>query len=481
MASDNTDVKVIDTTVRLNKGRIDGDQADEWGARQESDQSKGASTSGSPTRENYAMVKKLKIPIPRAIDPLSDTCAAAILHEESADLCCVCDSHVGENANRCSVCTLICHDDCMCRDPAGIEKCLTCAASHLHNEATQLSSGQDPEATQEPISSPDGDTTIQQGPHSGKPSNETKADSAVNPNKPSPSETKSQKDKKGAQDTTGVKQRELRQQELKLRKWEEELKIREAKAAELENDKRRLEEYLCKTEARNVELEATVRTLQRRVSVLEHEHDLRSHSSATQEAQNPRIPNMTGQNEQYPFKQNFPTSTNPGAARANEDLLYRLQQRVNKFILGKVAQQIDRLEILDSQCYSTGPAETPASNFRSHSLQRSSINLEGHHMPYGTAGYESPQSIAPSFATHQPTNRNQQQHWMPDKVPPSQVQPVAETLLGRQQQASLADTRPDRNTMVGYPNTQELDTRLRPPTSNGGQSSQILYTSLSSR
>ena len=77
------------------------------------------------------------------------------------------------------------------------------------------------------------------------------------------------KEKKSTQETAGVKQRELRQKELKPKKWEEELKVREVKTDELENDRRRLEDYLCKIEARNVELEATVRTLQRRISILE--------------------------------------------------------------------------------------------------------------------------------------------------------------------------------------------------------------------
>ena len=77
------------------------------------------------------------------------------------------------------------------------------------------------------------------------------------------------KEKKSSHGTTSSKQRELRQLETKLKKWEEELRLREAKTTDFENDKRRLEDYLNKTEARNLELEKTVRTLQKRINLLE--------------------------------------------------------------------------------------------------------------------------------------------------------------------------------------------------------------------
>ena len=66
-----------------------------------------------------------------------------------------------------------------------------------------------------------------------------------------------------------VKQRELRQLETKLKKWEEDLKLQDAKSSSKNDDSRQLEDYLQKTEARNVELEATVRTLQRKICLLE--------------------------------------------------------------------------------------------------------------------------------------------------------------------------------------------------------------------
>ena len=57
--------------------------------------------------------------------------------------------------------------------------------------------------------------------------------------------------------------------ESKLRKWEDELKLREAKLSGSDVDYKRMEDYVQKTEARNLELETIVRTLQRRISLLE--------------------------------------------------------------------------------------------------------------------------------------------------------------------------------------------------------------------
>ena len=153
--------------------------------------------------------------------------------------------------------------------------------------------------------------------------------------------TKGVKEKKPSQEAAGVKQRELRQIELKLKKWGEELKGREVKVDELENDRMRLEEYLCKPEARNVELEATVRALQRRISILEGPGTL-------------RIPGphetLQDQNCQH---QTVPTVTmKPDAAKENDEFLHGLhglQQQVTKFILNKVTQQFHQLEKQDRQ------------------------------------------------------------------------------------------------------------------------------------
>ena len=71
-------------------------------------------------------------------------------------------------------------------------------------------------------------------------------------------------------DKAAIKLREVRQLVGKLKKWEEGLKVREAKLNNNSVDARRMEEYLSMTEARNVEHEDTVRTLQRKIFPLEN-------------------------------------------------------------------------------------------------------------------------------------------------------------------------------------------------------------------
>ena len=72
-------------------------------------------------------------------------------------------------------------------------------------------------------------------------------------------------------DSAIPKYRELRQQEGKLKKWENEPKLREAKIEDKTSETRRLQDYIQKLEARNCELETTVKTLRRKINLLETE------------------------------------------------------------------------------------------------------------------------------------------------------------------------------------------------------------------
>ena len=58
-----------------------------------------------------------------------------------------------------------------------------------------------------------------------------------------------------------VKHKDLRQLESKLKKWENELKLREAKINENSSETRRLQVYIQKVEARYHELETTIKTI----------------------------------------------------------------------------------------------------------------------------------------------------------------------------------------------------------------------------
>ena len=154
----------------------------------------------------------------------------------------------------------------------------------------------------------------------------------------------------------GVKQRELRQLELRLKKWEEELRLKEARSADMENDIKRLEEYLSKTEARNLEQEGTVRTLQRKISLLE---DFRpKYPRATENL----ILDQSCENTTYTEKRNQFTSQfthNRQIMPANEDLICGIHQQVTRFVLQKVERQLNELELMDVGVHAQYKAEYP--------------------------------------------------------------------------------------------------------------------------
>ena len=140
----------------------------------------------------------------------------------------------------------------------------------MHKKEGGSTVGTDPtDTTQQPVL-PDSEDVIrleENGPgHKAKKSADSKSNAIIGTGK---QEHKLKlKDKKNSSETQLVKSRELRQLEVKLKKWEEELKLREIQLNEKENDRRRLEDYLRKTEARNSELEATIRTLYRKMDVM---------------------------------------------------------------------------------------------------------------------------------------------------------------------------------------------------------------------
>ena len=66
--------------------------------------------------------------------------------------------------------------------------------------------------------------------------------------------------KTGTDIKISVKHKDSRQLESKLKKWENELKLREAKINENSSETRQFQDYIQKAEARNHELETTIKT-----------------------------------------------------------------------------------------------------------------------------------------------------------------------------------------------------------------------------
>ena len=138
--------------------------------------------------------------------------------------------------------------------------------------------------------------------------------------------------KTGTDIEISVKHKDLRQLESKLKKWVNELKLREAKINENSSEIRRLQDYIQKVEARNHELETTIKTLYREINLLETEHH------------------------------NSPASTHinrPTTLSSNTDqLIIGVHDQVTRFLMGKVARQISQMEAWDAAQSTTGAKKT---------------------------------------------------------------------------------------------------------------------------
>ena len=217
-------------------------------------------------------------------EPKGRSAAEAILEEETTDTCHVCEMQLAGNINRCDFCASPCHDGCMAHAADMEEVCLSCAATQAqisHGEQT-LSQGtgtQDvsPEINQQYDSQTNSTQTVCTGnnqsehepqePHTAQGENEphrgvqvqdtSQLSQEPNLTRQLPAKVTKPREKRHTAESLSVKQRELRQLEIKLKKWEG-LKTQEARMADMTTSTRKLENYLERTEARNVELERTV-------------------------------------------------------------------------------------------------------------------------------------------------------------------------------------------------------------------------------
>lgn len=298
------------------------------------------------------------------------TQAEAILDDEGDCVCAVCSVVITGVQNRCSKCLSICHDSCLDGVSGGAEAsmCLSCCATVAQIRQQTASNPSDDQSSQDPLSQ-NGATISCDGFEAQSPSlpvsscDVTEANHVVRPM----SQTEAQDDDigipvktntnptsnrdKSAKDKAVIKLREVRQLEAKLKKWEEDLKLREAKVTNSNVDSRRMEEYVSKTEARNVELEATVRTLQRKICLLENEvSNLTGKRSAPDSSCNP----STGYtNPLLPSNDSSSQHSTGGHSSAymkeTNDLVSGIHQQVTRFVLNKVSQQINKLELMDQE------------------------------------------------------------------------------------------------------------------------------------
>ena len=320
--------------------------------------------SSSPKPETKTILQLPNILNSEPGEPKGRTAAEAILHEETSDMCHVCELPLDGNANRCDFCAASCHEGCMAHAAGMEEICLSCAATQaqIAHEA-QLNDNdsriQDTglEKPSETSSTSDADQNrlietqaahIEMDPEGSQIQATNQPPQGTGPAKTAPTKPSKTRDKKYTADSLSVKQRELRQLEIKLKKWEEELKTQEAKMADMTTTAKKLENYLERTEARNVELERTVRTLQRKICVLED-------SGGTPTMQGPKIP-LDGSVNGIGGGLSQGLSSYPGwqsplhhyGPPPYSDLISGIHQQVSRFVLNKVARQLNELEMADN-------------------------------------------------------------------------------------------------------------------------------------
>ena len=348
---------------------------------------------------NTDTTAKLKIPQCNT----SEGTALGMIKEETFPKCSVCDTFISENESVCCTCNFIFHPQCMLE--SNKERCIACASNErqitqtnaamkantlhsLHDKLTQ--------STQR----------IAQSTQSNHKEQDTSQNNAHNKKDVLISQTNSQK------------QRELRQTELKLRKWEVELRIREAKSTETYQGVTNLEEYVRKVKARNQELHETIRTLKRKIET-QDTYIINSRANTT--------------TENLPHEQNV--TNRPDLLYNSNKLILGVQNQVTNFIMRKVAQRLLQLEQMDEIVQT----ETEKTDYRDrgvYSQNKEITQQQGHtestvaHEKM-TADPEQQVTSYPSFQSGQSLNPNLNTHVLPPHLiktipPPSyhQGQPL---------------------------------------------------------
>ena len=405
--------------------------------------------------------------------------AAGILEEETGSECQVCQTGIEESPNRCDSCQAECHDSCMVHVGDDSEMCLSCAATQAQLDACgpapsqegltraavpnrqvhETSSGESLSMQAVPTTQRDLEAGIQQADHvvKGSPANKTAT-----------GETGAQrngtrvKDKKSS-DSQSIKQRELRQMECKLKKWEEDLKLQEARTGSKNVDSRKLEDYLQKTEARNVELEATIRTLQRKICLLEKDNPILANVTGPPGIDNLGPSQMIGSAGHSEVSYSNGGASKPAedpVCKSNNELIRGIHKQVTSFVLKKVAQQISYLENIDQVIQNQQNHQQYAVNLQNHypgtnSMLNQAPNFNSQQMTNFNLRLNPNHSFNPSFNPQQMTNFNPNSQFITahDQNPHSEQQPVLNPNFDSQQTARCHD---------GYRNTEQQDKFNKP-------------------
>ena len=280
-----------------------------------------------PVESKQDSTSRFKLELPSVRHESCSQVEEILNEEQGPELnaeCCVCDNRVDGEAIACMKCNLNCHKDCT--EACGIDfLCLSCNAIDTQISLSQVNQSSQNEATNrtekayQPNLSPTELTkpkTVSQSNLAPDQTNKQQELASQQPN------VITQNTKSVNNIDVGMKQRELRQWELKLRKHEESLKMKELKQNDQDKEKHRLHEYINKLEARNDELSKTISTLQRRIDILE----------------NPLV------KSEMKADCKEPQQVNTQRREEIDDLIIGVRDRVTRFVLGRVSEQLDALE-----------------------------------------------------------------------------------------------------------------------------------------
>ena len=112
---------------------------------------------------------------------------------------------------------------------------------------------------------------------------------------------------------------------------------------------------VSKTEARNVELKATIRTLQRKIYLLENEVNLPSSKPTSSNTAYNRHDRPSPTSAYEPTMSPTPSSAQMGAPSKSytnaNDLAVDIHHRVTQFVLNRVARQLSHMEMIDNEYF----------------------------------------------------------------------------------------------------------------------------------
>ena len=348
-------------------------------------------------KSSNAKNKSLTIPKLTNVEENTQTCAEKLLDEQidcERNECGICSEEIlNQDEETCDSCNMLVHINCTV-NISGLLYCDGCAASlsqveqsneEQHNVSTDFgteklcmsvvvnsqvsdncdSSGVDHGDVSQTSNYPSTDSDCQLNVYP----NPLK-DTVPKSNNGVPKNSKSNKSKLITENNqvkdTSVKQSDIRQLELKLKKKQDELKTQETKLMQVKDDKLRLESYIQKIEARNDELEQSNRLLRRRIAILE---------------ENPK-PGTVNENA-HSHIHNVESSD-------TDQMMSGIRDRVTRFVLNRVDQQITMLEN-SSSGYQPHPTNI--------SLHQPNTNIHVNHTAgippytYPVTAYAQPQNI----------------------------------------------------------------------------------------